>query len=253
MPQRRFDKEGVVLAWISPGHIHHWFSESLLRTLEDGAWNGQRITLVSGPRIAEARSQVFDHFLAMDHKPEWIFLLDADMSFPGGTLRTLLSAANPKTRPIMGGLCYAGGHSAIFPTIYETIEIDDGVPGPSLVSDRQRIKEMIDAQAPVKVAATGAACLLVHRSVVIRMRKPHPVGFGTYADGRPNPYPWFVEGQHINGKAIGEDVAFTWRANLLGFGVYVHTGVEIDHWKERPLNTDLYLSAPAGPNIEDAS
>jgi len=247
MPQRRLDREGVAIAWISPGHLHHRFTNSLLDTLDDGVWDGARIDLISGPRIAEARSQVFDAYLAMTKIPEWIWLVDTDMSFPGETLRRLMMAANRQTRPIVGGLCYAGGHSTLFPTIYETIEVGDGVPGPSLVTDRLRIKEMLDAQAPIKVAATGGACLLVHRDVVAKMKHPHPVGFGTYADGRPNPFPWFVEGQHVLGHAIGEDVAFTWRAHMMGFGVHVHTGIEIDHWKERPLNTALYHATPSGP------
>lgn len=244
MPQRRLDREKVCAAWISPGKVHHRFTDSLIDTLHDGVWDGSRISLVSGPRIAEARSQVCDAFLANHADYEWLWMIDTDMSFPGESLRRLMEAANRTTRRVMGGLCYAGGHTTLFPTIFEARELEDGTPAPMLMDDRVKLKAIIDVQAPVKVAATGAAFLLVHRSVIQTMRQAHPVGFGTYADGRRNPYPWFAEGQHIGGNALGEDTLFTWRAHLLGMGVHVHTGVEIDHWKERSMNTDLWLSSP---------
>lgn len=232
-----------MLAWLSPGKVNHWFNESLLKLYDSPMWDGTRINLVSGPRIAEARSQIFDRFLQMDPAPEWILLVDTDMTFTPDDVGDLWLTANRTSRQVVGGLCFAGGHTTCVPTLYETVTLEDGTPGPSLV-DHHKAKEMMDLAAPVKVAATGAAFLLVNRVVVERMKARHPHGFGTYEDGRRNPYPWFVEGQHVNGHAIGEDVAFTWRAHVMGFGVHVHTGVEIDHWKERPLNRELWDSLP---------
>jgi hypothetical protein len=242
MTQADIDKGSVIVAWLSPGKVHHWFDESLHRTRDDGVWNGARINCVSGPRIAEARSTIFDSFLSMDDVPEWIWLVDTDMSFPGETLRRLLEVADRDETPMVGGLCYAGGHTTMFPTLYELVDLPDVGPVPRLLTDEVKIKEALEVQGPVKVAATGGACLLVHRTVVQSMKRPYPNGYGTLPDGNVNPYPWFVEGQHIEGNAIGEDVAFTWRAFLMGHNLVVHTGVEIDHWKERPLNTQLYQS-----------
>ena len=124
----------------------------------------------------------------------------------------------------------------MFPTIYEagTRIADDGVEQvvPNPVEDYPRNKL-------VKVLATGAAFLLVHRQVFEHMRQPYPKGFGTDSNGVSNPFPWFVEGTN-RGVQFGEDVAFCMRASSLGYGVYVHTGVKIGHLKTIELNEEVW-------------
>jgi hypothetical protein len=80
----------------------------------------------------------------------------------------------------------------------------------------------------VKVGATGAACLLVHRWVWKAMLDR----YRTLKDGRPNPYPWFQEGLVTSkGHPLGEDIAFCRKAMLMGVPVHVAMDVEVRHRK----------------------
>jgi hypothetical protein len=90
----------------------------------------------------------------------------------------------------------------------------------------------------VQVAATGAACLLVHRSVFERMLTfEHPARPGHL--GFNDAYPFFQESQH-GGRPVSEDITFCWRAGLMEVPVYVNTGVQIGHIKDRVLTAETF-------------
>lgn len=202
-------------------HLH---SQRLLR--------GSEIALMSGPRVAEARSQIVDQFLTSPicEGIDWLWMVDDDMTFEPDCLERLVEAAHPTERPIVGGLCFAGGQGLpMRPTLFRiTAEWGDMEPIHDYPHDTL-----------CKVDATGAACLLIHRQVFIGMK----AAFGTRADGSNNPYPWFVEGMtNRRGGPYGEDTAFCIKANSLGIPLYVHTGVRLGHVKSFELTEDAYLA-----------
>lgn len=230
----------VVLAWIDPGTVSSRFAASLAFLLQHDAEGpgylcgaGGTINLQTGPRIAEARCQVVDHFGAPKYKDaEWLLMIDSDMVFEEDLLDRLLEVADPETCPILGGLCFAGGRSGrMYPTLYK-LDQTDGHPWVQPVDDYPE-------DALVKVGATGAACLLVHRQVFAAMKRPWPKGFGTLSDGRTNPYPWFVEGLiGKDGEPYGEDIAFCLKAFQLGIPIHVHTGIKLGHQKSFVLDEE---------------
>lgn len=242
-PDRHQAKGKVVVGWCRRPEVSGEFFESLYATLlvdhnrPDPRLLGPGagfIGLASGPRIVDGRTQIVDSFLgnAAIREAEWLWMLDTDMVFEPDTLYRLLDVADPIKRPIIGALCFAGGYSGeMWPTIYRLVK-HDGHSGVERVLDYPR-----DSLMPV--GATGAACLLVHRSVLMAMARPHPAGFGTFPDGTPNPHPWFVEGIN-NGQSFGEDVAFCMRANALKLPIHVHTGVKIGHVKTHVLDEALF-------------
>lgn len=227
-------KHTVCLGWISPGEVRHEFAESLVHTFRrHQSMNRQLIratvSVQSGPRIAEARSQVTDHFLAT--RCEWLWMVDADMSFEPDALERLLATAKAERASIVGGLCFGGrGDNTIFPTLYRMVTAPDGALGTDIIWDWP-------ADARVKVDATGAAFLLVHRDV-FRDMKRH---FGRLADGAENPYPWWVEGTQ-GGRPYGEDIAFCLKARALDYDVVVDTSVQVGHLKTHELNLAKYTS-----------
>jgi hypothetical protein len=209
--------------------------------------SGGTIELQTGPRVAEGRSQIVEAFLTNEAyaKTDWLLMIDSDMTFEPDALCQLLGHAyggNAKAKsgepdcPVIGALCFAGGRSRMYPTLYRgaTRKAYDGtdqvVPEP--IEDYPR-NEL------VKVMGTGAAFLLVHRKVLTHMHMPHPDGFGTDSHGQPNPHPWFVEGLS-KGVQFGEDIAFCMRANAIGYGVFVHTGVQTGHLKTIELNEEIW-------------
>jgi hypothetical protein len=222
--------------------------------------NGGSIELLTGPRVAEGRSQIVDTFLKdpIYKNVDWLLMIDSDMTFEKDALCQLLGHAydgDRKAKPrkpkcyIIGGLCFAGGRSKMYPTIYggATRTAFDGseqvVPEP--VKDYPR-------NSLIKAMATGAAFILIHKQVLQHMAKPYPDGFSTDVYGQPNPHPWFVEGLS-KGVQFGEDIAFCMRANSLGYPTYVHTGIRTGHIKTLELNEalwDEFQSRNQKPKIE---
>jgi hypothetical protein len=184
------------------------------------------ISIQSGPRIAEARSQIVDAF-AKTHC-DWLLMVDADMVWQEDALDELLKVADVDESPIVGGLCFGGrAGNRIFPTIYTLID-EGGMIGTEMVEDYPE-------DSLVTCSATGAAFLLVHKRVFVEMKQ----AFGKLPNGRENPYPWFVEAAN-GGRPFGEDIAFCMKAQALGIPVKVHTGVKIGHIKTIELTEERY-------------
>jgi hypothetical protein len=239
----------VVLGYCSNGYVRHEFCDSIIDTMlydyqQQGILlgvGGGTAGIVSGPRIAETRSQIVDAFLSdprfvdqTGDRAEWLWMADTDMVWSGDAFYRLLASADPVDRPIVGGLCFAGGRTGkFFPTIYRTIQGEDGLEIEPILEYPQG--------AMIKVGATGAAFMLIHRSVFIRMSQPWPNGFGTTPDGRKNPYPWFNEGgTDKSGNPYGEDTAFCMKAQAAGFPIHVNTDVRVGHVKTYELNERVY-------------
>ena len=231
--------ERIVICWVDPGNVAGRFMASVLllnyfeqrraeATKTPTRYAGH-LRLESGPRIATARNTLVRSFLDDERftdSVDWLLMLDADMTFDEDLCDRLLDGAydakGELVRPLIGGLCFGGGHEYIFPTLYEMVDPKINNNNPVRV-----ISEFKPGEA-VKVDATGAACLLMHRSVLDAMR----VGF-------PEPTPWFAEGQYA-GKEFGEDWTFSVRAGRLGFPIYVNTGAQIGHLKTVEMNDAMW-------------
>jgi hypothetical protein len=200
------------------------FMRSFLPTLAADLGGAQRIwrggyafQQCTSAGVVEGRNEATKNFLESD--AEWLWFVDSDMGWDVDALEQLIAAADPEERPIVGGLCFGFGpitdridHAQAvikrpFPTIFDFAETDDDcafrprwgyVPG-----------------TVMQCSATGAAMLLIHRSVL------EQIGSG-----------WFDRMKHPKAKAMwGEDTSFCMRAALLGHPVYVHAGVRTSHSK----------------------
>lgn len=227
----------MVLGYCTGGQPENAFLMSLLGVYRHDAdhhrylLRGAEISLESGPRVAEARCQIVDAFAQTNC--DWLWMVDDDMGFEPDILDRLLEAADPTERPIVGALCFIGGHgSRVRPTLYNFVSPDGDMEH---VNDYPR-------DTLVKIGATGAACVLIHRSVFARMKAK----FGVLPDGRENPYPWFQEGGvSKTGGSYGEDTAFFLKCAALGIPLHVHTGIRCEHWKKYPVTEELFLSMKA--------
>lgn len=226
--------ERVAVGYIHPGDVAGRFCSSLATMILRDA-RCQRISHVIGvessPRIAEGRSQVVDAFLGTT--AEWLLMIDADMEWGPEAFDLLCAHANPETVPIIGGLCFGGGRSwngekpNIFPTLYRFAKRDD-----TLVTETL---EDYPRDQLIPIGATGAAFLMVHRSVFHKLK----VVLAKDANGDPNPYPWFAEIVY-KGQPVGEDVTFCMRAQAAGFPIHVHTGALVAHRKSIMLDQALH-------------
>jgi hypothetical protein len=195
-------------------------------------WRGERrlkgrtIAVQAGPMIDQARNDIVEAFLAHPDRPDWLLMVDADMVWTPGDVRRLFEAADAETHPVIGGLCFADDQRAgtIWPTM---MVLHPGRDGES--PDMGRVMDWPRGQI-VKVDSTGAAFLLVHRSVYERVRE---------VMGPENPAPWFFI-SYLRGIRLGEDVGFCLRCRALDIPVHVHTAVSIGHVKQRVLDEALF-------------
>ena len=244
--KRRNDR--VMIGFLSAGMVHHKFMNSVLDcighsvdTVRDGhlfTGNNWYISLISSPRIASSRTEIVKAFLR-DSDAEWLWMIDTDMVFEGDALSRLMAVADKDERPIVGGLCFTGhpGQTKLGHTLYVMENDEDGRP---MFSKADLPLDAIKEGGLVQVDATGAAFLLVHRSVFVRMAADHPHGFGTQKNGDLNPFPWFYEGYVAGGHQYGEDIAFCMRARHLGYPIYIHTGIRVGHIKPCEVDLDIY-------------
>lgn len=207
----------VAVGFVHPGTVSTRFMLSLLATPDVSLVLDER----SGPNISRARNRVVERLLGSD--AEWLLMVDTDMAWAPDALPRLLAVADPVHAPIVGGLCFGTDEGRLVPTIFDLITLQgEDVIVRCDTYPRDRI---------VKVAATGAAFLLIHRGVLVAVR-----------DGKFSAaFPWFQETER-DGFPCGEDVTFCLRAGSLGFPVLVDTRVKTGHHKQVLLSEATFDS-----------
>lgn len=229
--------EKVVVGYLSPTLLHSAFHSSMLGLLEyDMARHrrlapdagGGRVHIFAGTNLSAPRNNLVRKFLAWD-RADWLWMVDSDMTFTPDVVERLLERADPQDAPIVGGLCFGRtDKDTLAPVLYGI------TPASDVAVEVVRYADY-PADELFPVFATGAACLLIHKSVLAKMaeRKFSPA------------YPWFQESE-VDGISVSEDITFCWRANQCGFPVHVDTSVAVGHIKDRVLDVDAYQRQQAG-------
>lgn len=218
----------VQIAYLHPHHVSHSFHESMMRMAAYDSANECRIVSTGGPfmircdsgGLVEARNMAFTRWLD-ETEHEWLFFIDTDMGFMPDTVDRLLAVADPEQRPVVGGLCFGlrevaydgiGGRRVMpVPTLFEWTKTKEGHVG---FTPRWHFPP----DALVQVAGTGAACLLIHRTVAEKLR-------AEYGDC------WFDPTKYGDGQRVSEDLSFCFRLAKAEIPVFVHTGVRTNHHK----------------------
>ena len=217
----------VVVAFIHPGQVSAFFNTSVIATLLHDQHHDRRIVGMmqewSSANVSAARNSLTNRFLD-DHEADWLLWIDADMAWEHTAVDELVACADPRKAPIVGGLCFGAAQDQLFPTIYQFVRQPDDTVSTVRVGQ-------YPADTMVHCAATGAAFLLIHRSVLETMRERE---FNSA-------FPFFQETE-LGGKPAGEDVTFCLRAGICGASIYVNTAIKIGHHKSHLLTEDLFLS-----------
>jgi hypothetical protein len=191
--------------------------------------------------VVEGRNEAVKAFL--ESAAEWLWFVDSDMGWDPEALEQLMAVADPVERPIVGGLCFGFGpisdridHAQAvikkpFPTIFDLAETDDDVGFRPRWGYLPNVVQRCDA--------TGAAMLLIHRSVFERM--------AAESTGA-----WFDRIRHPKAKKLwGEDTSFCARARLLDIPVYVHAGVRTSHSKVVFVTETQFMAELMAPPASD--
>ena len=208
----------AVIGYCHGGTVRAEFCASLISIVMEGATPLDSVlTLESGPNISTARNKIVRDFLDGQTAP-WLLMCDTDMVLAADTLDRLIGAADPAERPVLGALCFSLDKGEKLCTMYE---LTGAEPGRAAFTRYQSWPD----DAVMRVSATGAACLLLHRDALEAVEK-HA---GDVAA------PWFRETGAGPLALMGEDMTFCLRCAAAGIPVHVYTGVRAGHMKTTML------------------
>jgi hypothetical protein len=218
----------VAVGFLDPGSWSHCFGQSLIDMYLTDAFGSHR--LVPGGKqlrvfcaaggVVAGRNEIAARFLDST-ECEWLFMVDSDMGFAPDTVDRLVAAADPDSRPVVGALCFGlrrdtagefyGTKFVVVPTVYEAVSTDTEVGFRSIIDyPRDTLME---------ASGTGAACLLVHRSAMEKVR-------AKYGDH------WFDQITHPTGPTtFSEDLSFCVRLAACDLPIFVDTSVRTTHDK----------------------
>lgn len=234
--QRDHLGESVMLATPHKADWQSNYGHSLTALGYYDAAHGGHLIRAGGPFLAHATTMNLHEVrnamcqAAIDKGVDWLLFVDSDAGFAPDVLEQLLRAADPATRPVLGGLAFAvrkdepddmgGWRWSIVPTIYDWGG-PNGEPGFFHRFD-------FPDDTLVQAAATGCHLLLIHRSVLEKIR----------ADDGPV---WFNRGMYSPEHGLmGEDFSFCFRLLKSGMPLYVHTGIETTHQQPVWINRGNY-------------
>ena len=187
--------------------------------------------------IVSGRNQTVQAFLETDS--QWLLWVDSDMGFLPDSLDRLMESADPKKRPVVGGLCFAsrerlpdgsGGYRVTArPTIYTWRE-HEGL-----------MRFLGVAYYPVNTLvqcdATGSAFILIHRSVFEKIGSK-----------------WYDRLPGTDGSLLGEDISFCVRCGANDVPIYVHTGIRSTHHKSQWVSeTDFWRDLEVAPATQETA
>lgn len=201
--------------------------------------------------LVDARNRVAAQILDPESGCDWLLWIDTDMGFEPDALDRLLAVADPVKRPVVGGLCFVqrqyahdgmnGFWTRPTPTLWDWQENSEGGSGFLYVP-------IYPVNAVMRVAATGSAFILIHRSVFERIAEHEVERDGEAVKLGPV---WYNQTPAPDGQLLGEDMSFCVRCALVDVPVYVHTGVRTSHYKAQWLQeVDHWRRYEAPPATE---
>lgn len=240
--------DAILAVTVTRDEVTASYSESMLRTVAHDATSTGRLVAGGGPMLLPATINTLAQqrnraaaFLLDESPADWLLFVDSDMGWSEDAVDRLLEAADPVERPAVGALCFGlqkvktdemgGWYTRPFPTIYDWTHNEAGEGGFTIRWDYPR-------DTLTRVAATGAAFLLVHRDVFDKVRAQH-------GDT------WFNRAMMPNSDLLGEDMSFCARLDRMGIPIHVHTGVRTTHYKSLWISEEFYIGARLAAALAD--
>jgi hypothetical protein len=207
----------VSIGSCDPGTVNGAFAYRLIQLAQArSARLGPFVRVKGSGLLSKQRNRVVKQFLD-GTKSDWLLLIDSDEQLSLEAFDKLLETAHDKERPVVAGLVFAGFgiEGAPYPK-----------PVPAIFQDAPEgflPLYKYDKDSVFEIDAAGTGCLLIHRSVLEKMRETADANQGT-------DWCWFWDGP-VDGNWIGEDLLFCRRIKALGFPIYVNTGAILPHQK----------------------
>lgn len=218
--------ETVAIGWCDNGQTDGKFTEGLMTAVLGGKANGMEIHTsirVQGNQIGRQRQVLFDHW-ANHLKTDWLLWVDSDIVLTLDSMNKLWKTADKINRPVVSGVYF----------ISKENEGSLMKPYPVLFNDVSEYQIQYLHPLPnnevVKVDCAGFGFVLMHKSIVPKMREAHPN------------QSLFLEtaGSANDDQFIGEDIIFFRKMKAAGIPLHAHTGALVKHMKRFSVDYDYY-------------
>lgn len=211
-----------------PGEVNAAWAYRIFQLCQSrGQRLGPFIRIEGSGLLSKLRNRVVKAFLD-NTDSDWLLMLDVDEQLTLEAFDLLVDTAHDKERPVVAGLYFGAFDKSkhLYPKPIPLIfqDVPEGFL-PLFNYDKNSI---------FQIDACGTGCMLIHRSVLEKMRE--------MADPNQGPdWCWFWDGP-INGNWISEDLLFGRRIRQLGFPIYVNTGAILPHEKSYWLSEEHHLT-----------
>jgi len=218
-------KETVALAWCDGGMVDGRFMDGLLLATMNAPKIGMNIVnkiRVNGNQIGRQRQVLFDNWADVT-KTDWLLWIDSDIVVTPDSLKLVWDSADKVSRPVVSGTYFVSKEN----------ERSLMQPFPALFKEGSNKHELqivhpLPKNELIKVDSAGFGFLLMHKSIVPKMRKVSP------------DYSLFAEEEGIGDKYISEDIVFFRKLKAAGIDAYAHTGALVQHMKRFSFDINYY-------------
>jgi len=218
-------KETVALAWCDGGLVDGRFMDSMLLTMMNASKIGINIVnkiRVNGNQIGRQRQVLFDNWADVT-KTDWLLWVDSDIVLTPDSLKLVWGAADKISKPVVSGTYFVSKEN----------ERSLMQPFPALFKEGSNKNELqiihpLPQNELIKVDSAGFGFLLMHKSIIPKMRKISP------------DYSLFAEEEGLADKYISEDIVFFRKLKEAGVDLYAHTGALVQHMKRFSFDINYY-------------
>jgi len=216
-------EDTLAIAWCDNGMVDGKFMQGVTDVMIHSGVNITTTMRSQGNQIARQRDKVINYWYEQN-KSEWLLWVDSDVVISPETFKLLWDSKDIKERPGVSG----GYFTTDFPeqSLMEPMPTIFWFAANGNEVGIKRVHPMPKDKL-LKVGAAGMGFVLMHRSVVDRIREVLP------------DVPLFSDIGHGD-KFMGEDIYFFALCDKAEVPVYAHTGATVPHMKRFSFDEPYY-------------
>ena len=230
------EKDSIAMAWCDNGMVDGKFMQGVTDVMLKSGVKFNTSLRSGGNQIARQRQSLFDYW-ADKTSYEWLLWVDSDVVISPETFRLLWDNRDAEKRPLVTGVYFTTDTPEEplmipMPTVFSFTNKGDGSFGLA------RIHPLPKNQL-IKVDAAGFGFLLMHRSVIDKVRSVAPEGQVFMEMGRGT-------------KFIGEDIFFFALCDKAEVPIHCHTGATAPHMKRFSFDEHYYNAFFGGAQKDES-
>ena len=230
-------QETVSIAWCDNGMVDGKFMQGVTDVMLKSGINFTSTLRSQGNQIARQRETVITYWYDKTDT-EWLLWVDSDVVISPDKFKLLWDNKDAKERPIVTGVYFTTDTPEEplmipMPTVFDFVDNEDGGFG------LKRVHPLPENKL-IQIGAAGMGFILMHRSVVERIRAVLPDAQLFMEMGRGT-------------KFIGEDIYFFALCEKAEVPLFCHTGATAPHMKRFSFDEHYYKAFFGGVKEEKKS